>query len=89
GAAAFEGLGSLRLVSDWRRHAFEIRASGRTTFYDRYASEDDRTWNLEARARLDITRRANLEAALSHTSDRDVRSVIDAPTNASVRGEYT
>jgi hypothetical protein len=89
GAAAFEGLGSLRLVSDWRRHAFEIRASGRTTFYDRYASEDDRTWNLEARARIDITRRANLEAAVSHTSDRDVRSVIDAPTNASVRGEYT
>ncbi|MDX2204988.1 MAG: outer membrane beta-barrel protein [Hyphomicrobiaceae bacterium] len=87
GAGAAEGLGSLRLVSDWRRHALELRAAGRATFYDRYASEDDRTWSLEARGRLDITRRANIEAAVTHTSDKDARSVIDAPTNAAVRGE--
>ncbi len=88
-ATAFESVTTARLVSDWRRHAMELRASGRATFYDRFASEDDRTWSLEARGRLDINRRANLEAAVSHTADKDLRAVIDAPTNAAVRGDIT
>lgn len=86
---AYEARANLRFVSDWRAHALELRASGRTSLYEKFATEDDRTISLEARGRLDITRLANIEAAISHLMDKDIRALIDAPTNAARRGDIT
>lgn len=86
---SWDARGTARLVSDWRAHALEFRATGRTSYYDRFPTEDDRSFSIEARGRLDVTRRTNLEGALSHSVDRDVRALIDAPTNAARRGDIT
>lgn len=86
---AWDTRGTVRAVSDWRMHALELRATGRASFYDQYATEDDRMWSLEARGRFDISRRSNFEIALQHLADKDVRALIDAPTNASRRGDIS
>lgn len=77
---------SLRFVSDWSRHAVELRASTRNAFYENHGSENDDALTLEARGRLDVSRRTFLEAAVQHLADKDTRSLIDAPTNAAQRG---
>lgn len=86
---AWDTRGTVRAVSDWRMHALELRASGRASFYDHYVTEDDRNWSLEARGRLDLSRRSNLEFGVQHLADKDVRALIDAPTNAARRGDIT
>jgi hypothetical protein len=83
---AFETRGSARLVSDWRRHAVELRASGLASFYREYDSEDDRSYTLEARGRLDIARRTNIEGLVASQLDKAVRSTQDLATDAAKRG---
>ena len=85
--SALEVGGSVRAVSDWRVHAMELRASGLTSFYDEFPSENDRSYALEARGRVDVRRGSNVEALVSRQVDRDVRSARDAPANAAERGE--
>jgi hypothetical protein len=85
--SAFETRGSLRLVSDWSRHAVELRGSGLASFYKEYSTEDDRAYTLEARGRLDIAKRTNIEGLLSNQLDRSVRSTQNLPTDAARRGD--
>jgi len=84
---AFEARSTVRVVSDWRAHAVEFRASGLASFYRELASEDDRAYALEARARLDLTKRTNIEALVSHQLDKDTRFARDAPSGAARRGD--
>ncbi len=67
-----------RLVSNWSMHALELRGTSLNTFYDDYPSEDDRAWGIEARGRLDFTRRTNLQAIVGHDKSQEDRSAIDA-----------
>ena len=67
-----------RLVSNWSRHALELRGTTFTTFHDDFPSEDDRAWGLEARGRLDISRRTNIQGIASHDLSQESRSDIDA-----------
>jgi len=67
-----------RLVSNWSRHALEFSATGGLSFYNQYPIEDDRDYFLETRGRLDITRRANIQALLSRTQAFEDRSALDA-----------
>jgi len=69
-----------RLVSNWSRHAVELRAVTFSSFYDDHPSEDDRDWTLEGRGRLDITRRTNLQGLVSRDYGQESRSAIDGPT---------
>ena len=72
--SAFEVRSNVRAVSDWRAHAVEFRASGLASFY---ASSPPRTTAptpLEARGRLDLTKRTNIEVLVSHQLDKDTRS---------------
>lgn len=69
---------SSRLVSNWSRHALEFRGASLSTFHDDFPSEDDRAWGVEARGRLDITRRTNLQGAAGHDVSQESRSAIDA-----------
>lgn len=67
-----------RLVSNWSRHALEFRGTSLTSFYDDFPSEDDRAWGVEARGRLDISTRTNLQAIVGRDYSQEDRSAIDA-----------
>jgi hypothetical protein len=69
---------SARLVSNWSRHALEFDAKGILSFYNQYQTEDDRDYQLEARGRLDITSRANIQALISRQQFFEDRSALDA-----------
>lgn len=75
---ALEAKPMARLVSDWRAHAIELRASGAFSFHNAFPGEDDRFHTLEARGRLDVTRQTNLQALYSHQSTQESRTGIDA-----------
>ncbi|MBX9861231.1 MAG: outer membrane beta-barrel protein [Hyphomicrobium sp.] len=77
-----------RFVSNWTRHAVELRGTTVSSFYDEFATEDDRAWGVEARGRLDITRRTNLQGLASHDLSQESRSGIDANT-AGERADVT
>lgn len=76
--AAAEVRSKTRLVSNWSRHALEFKGTTLDTFQDEFPSEDDRAWNAEARGRLDITRRTNLQVIVGHDFSQEDRSAIDA-----------
>jgi hypothetical protein len=67
-----------RLVSNWSMHALELRGTSLNSFYDDFPSEDDRAWGIEARARLDFSRRTNLQAIVGRDKSQEDRSAIDA-----------
>jgi hypothetical protein len=75
---AFDVVPSARLVSNWSRHALELNATGVLSFYNQYQTEDDRDYQLEARGRLDITSRANIQALISREQSFEDRSALDA-----------
>ncbi|AGK59053.1 hypothetical protein HYPDE_36908 [Hyphomicrobium denitrificans 1NES1] len=75
---AFDIVPSARLVSNWSRHALEFSATGILSFYNEYQTEDDRDYQLEARGRLDITSRANIQALISRQQFFEDRSALDA-----------
>jgi hypothetical protein len=87
GDAALDVRSSLRAVTDWYRHALEFRAAGGTSFFAVHPSEDDRAYVLEARGRLDITPRTNIEALVAHQRDKDIRSAPNVPSAAAERGD--
>lgn len=67
-----------RLVSNWSAHALELRGTTFSTYHDDFSSEDDRAWSAEARGRLDITRRTNVQAIVSRSVSQEDRTAIDA-----------
>lgn len=69
---------SARFVSAWSRHALELRAGATLSWYDDYTTEDDKGYVLEARGRLDITKRANIQALISREQTLESRSALDA-----------
>lgn len=85
---ALEAKPELRLVSNWRWHALELKANGRFSFHDEFTSEDDRNSLLEARGRLDITKRTNLQGLVSQQTTQESRSGINA-TSAGQRADVT
>lgn len=69
---------SARLVSNWSRHALEFSGTGAFSFYQDFDTENDETYALEARGRLDVTRRTNVQAIASHERSLESRSAINA-----------
>ena len=69
---------SARFVSNWTRNAFEFRATGLASFYNEFSSENDKAYTLEARGRLDLTKRLNFEVLASHDLAQESRSVPNA-----------
>jgi hypothetical protein len=66
-----------RLVSNWSRHAVELRGATFSSYNDKHPSEDDRDWTVEARGRLDITHRSNIQGLVSRDFGQESRSGID------------
>jgi hypothetical protein len=79
---------SARLVSDWSRHALEIRAASGLSYYNSFDTENEQSYIVEARGRLDITRRTNIEALISREQYQESRSAIDV-TSAGTRPTVT
>lgn len=69
-----------RLVSNWKVHAVELNSTSLWSFYNDFDSENDRAYAFEARGRLDITRRTDLQAAASIDHAQEDRGAIDAST---------
>lgn len=67
-----------RIVSDWRRHALEFRAASTLSYFSEFDSENDEGYALEARGRLDLTRRTNLQGFIARELAQEARSAIDA-----------
>jgi hypothetical protein len=78
---------TLRLVSNWRRHALEFKATGLTTFHNRFPSEDDRSGGLEIRGRLDLTRRTNFEAFAGYDIAQEQRGSINVASRTGDRAD--
>jgi hypothetical protein len=88
GDVALEVRPAARLASNWSAHAIEVRASGDLSFHDRYSSEDDRAYLAESLGRLDVTRRTNLQGAISREFAQESRNAINA-SSAGTRPNIT
>lgn len=89
GDTALEVRPTFRAVSNWRRHALEVRATGLATFHNEFPSEDDRAYALEARGRIDITRRTSIEATASEDVRQELRGALDATTATGPRADVS
>ena len=69
---------SARLVSDWSRHALEFNARATLSYFSEFDTENDQGFDIEARGRLDFTRRSNLQGLIAHSLNQESRSAIDA-----------
>jgi hypothetical protein len=69
---------STRLVSNWARHALEFRGNASLSYFDEFDTENDQSYLAEARGRLDITRRTNVQALVSYEQAPESRSALDA-----------
>ena len=76
--ATFDIRPSARLVSNWKRHALEFSARGTASFYNEFSSENEKSYTLEARGRVDISKRTNLQASLSRDVSQESRSILEA-----------
>lgn len=81
---SIEARPSARLVSNWATHALELRAAGGVSFYNEFDTENEKSYIVEARGRLDVTRRTNIEALISREQYQESRSAIDV-TSAGTR----
>jgi hypothetical protein len=79
---ALETRPAIRAVSRWSVHALELAARGRASFHADFPSEDDREWSAEARGRLDVTRRTNIEAQASHEFTQEQRGGANFRTSS-------
>jgi hypothetical protein len=88
GDVALEVRPAARLASDWSIHAIELRASGDLSYHDRFQSEDNRAYLVEGLGRLDVTRRTNLQGAISREYAQESRNAINA-SSAGTRPNIT
>jgi hypothetical protein len=79
---------TLLAVTNWERHALQIKATGLGSAYGTYSAENDRSYGFEMRGRLDVSRYANIEVLAAHALDHEMRSSTLAPTDASKRTPY-
>lgn len=86
---AFDVRPTARLVSNWRAHALEFRANGTLNYFNEFTTENDRAYTLEARGRVDVSRRTNLESLVSRDVTQDSRSSINASAAATSRADIT
>ena len=69
---------SMRLVSNWSTHAVELRANGNLSFYNDFDSENDKSYLVEGRGRLDVTRKTSVQTLISREQTQESRSALDA-----------
>jgi len=83
--AALDVRPTLRLVSNWSVHALDVTVSGDRSLHDRFAGEDDKAYAIDAKGRIDITRRSNVELQLQSSFQQEQRGSINDPSTAGSR----
>ena len=78
---------TIDLLSNWRTHALEFRATGLASFYDRVSSEDEREALVEARGRIDISKRTQVAAQVSYQVQQESSRSIDARGGGTDNGD--
>lgn len=68
---------TIRAFSNWRAHALELRATGALSFFDNHPREDDRAYALEARGRLDVTRRTQIAGSVLRDVAQEGRGALE------------
>ena len=86
---ALETRPGARLISAWSVHALELGARGVASFHNELPSEDDRAWAIEARGRLDVTRRTNLEGSIARDVTQETRGTISSRATPAGRSDVT
>ncbi len=86
---ALEFRPSVRAVSNWRTHALEVRATGGMSFFDQFSSEDGRAYALEARGRLDVSRRTSVAAGMLRDVTQESRGTLESRLRGGGRADVT
>ena len=87
--AALEFRPTLRAVSNWRVHALELRATGNLSQFNEFPRESDRAYALEARGRLDITRRTSASAGVLREVVQEPRGTLESRLRGGARADVT
>lgn len=80
---------SLRVVSNWSTHAMEFRATGGLSFFDGNPREDDRAYSLEARGRLDVSRRTQIAGSVRREVAQEVRGTLESRLRGTSRADIS
>ncbi len=78
---------TIRAVSNWRTHALELRASAGLSFFDENPREDDRAYMIDARGRLDVTRRTQVSAGLLREVVQESRGSLESRLRGGARAD--
>ena len=80
---------TLRAISNWRTHAMEFRATGALSFFDENPKEDDRAYSLEARGRLDVSRRTQIAGSVRRDVAQEVRGTLESRLRGTSRADIS
>lgn len=80
---------TLRAVSNWRTHALEFRATAGLSFFDENPKEDDRAYSLEARGRLDVSRRTQMAGSVRREVAQEVRGTLESRLRGTSRADIS
>lgn len=78
---------TIRAVSNWRTHAVELRATAGLSFFDDNPSEDDRAYTIDARGRLDVTRRTQISGGLLRDVVQEARGTLESRLRGGARAD--
>jgi hypothetical protein len=75
----------LKIRSEWSRHLFEATLGGTYSSYSRFSELDDEAFHADGLARLDVTRRTNIEVTGLYDKAQEDIDATDAPADAAER----
>ena len=80
--SASELMPSLRVLSDWNRHALSFFATGTVTRWHKFTSENTEEFETRMRGRIDITSRTSVEGGVRYEQNREGRGSVELPDAA-------
>jgi hypothetical protein len=86
---AFELMPTLRLLSDFPRHALSLLIGAHSLFYNRLSSENTTDVTVSGQGRLDIRRETNVALEAGYQVLHEGRGAPDLPGNAAEPTEYS
>ena len=79
---------SLRVLSDWNRHALSFFATGTVTRWHKFTSENTEEFETRMRGRIDITSRTSVEGGVRYEQSMEGRGSVELPDAAGQPGTH-
>ena len=76
---------TIRAVSNWSSHLLDVTLSGDRSFHNQFPEEDDKAYSIDAKGRIDITKRINVELQAISSFSQEQRGSINDPSTAGSR----